>query len=149
MEITMDTQNVAVETDIIPDAQPGPSGLQQQGIFVEQNIDIEPEPEKSDARSSEAKLLLLSKMERKTAKAFKEHGIEEDFEWPSVNEERQDCIIRKHRNTAKLHAARQRKYRNPENEVLSQQRHQAHADHCRKYRNPEDEELSQQRHQAR
>ena len=50
----------------------------------------------------------------------------------------------RHQADAEMH----RIYRNPEDDELSQQRHQADADAHREYRNPEDDELSQKRHQA-
>ena len=71
---------------------------------------IEPEPEKNPSNKFEDKLAYISKMERKTAKAFQEHGIEDEFEWPALDEDRSDSLIRKHRNQAKLNAARQRKF---------------------------------------
>ena len=56
--------------------------------------------------------------------------------------------MRKHRIQAKLHAARQKRFRNPSDKELSQQRHQADAERRRSFRNPDDEMLSQQRHHA-
>ena len=147
-DVTMANVNITVETDIALEVEPGPSGLQQAAIVARQDVDIEPEPEKEAARAFEAKLLLLNKMERKTARAFKERGIEEDFEWPSENEERPESLIRKHRNAAKLTAARLRQFRNPEDMELRQQRLQADAERKSKFRNPEDMELRQQRLQA-
>ena len=75
----------------------------------------------------EQRLASLNKKERQTAKTFKQQNIEEDYEWPVDDESKEDALMRKYRNTAKLHAARQRQFRNPDDEELGQQRHQAHA----------------------
>ena len=80
-------------------------------------------------------------MERRTARAFQEHGIENQFEWPVLDEDRSESVIRKHRNQAKLSAERFRQYRNPEDPKLSQERHKVDAERRRQFRNPEDPQL--------
>ena len=120
--------------------QPGPSGLQVM-VFTSaiantaNNI-----PAEIVAEPFEVRLASLIKMERKTAQAFKQQNIEEEYEWPVVNESKDDAVMRKYRNTAKLAAARRRQFRNPADEELSQQRHQADAESRREFRTPEDEE---------
>ena len=125
--------------------EPGISGLRRDNP-MDMGSEIEPEREKNSAKVFEDKLSSINKMERKTAKAFQEHGIEDEFEWPALDEDRSDSLIRKHRNQAKLNAARCRQYRNPEDLQLSQERHKRDAELHRQFRNPEDSQLNQQRH---
>lgn len=149
--------------------QPGTSSLKHDMINLDSTI--EPEPEKKSTKVFEDKLLSISKMERRTAKAFKEHGIEDQFEWPALNEDRFASLMRKHRNQAKLSSARQREFQNPNEEQLNQERHQmravysrlnrnsvnenlaqehqkTNAEKCRQYRNPDNPELRQQRREV-
>ena len=106
------------------DVQPGPSGLQTNAIAnpadtTEEQIPEETVAEPFEMTRNDRMQLLLSNRERRTLKAFKEHHIEEQYEYPVENESKDDTLIRKHRNAAKLHAARNRQYRNPEDEQLS------------------------------
>ena len=142
MDISLETNALGRNAEM---SVPGCSGLQQPCINPESGEVNKPEPETNRRKSFEEKLLCISKMERRTARAFKERGIEEEFEWPAVREDRNDSLMRKFRNEGRLNAARQRQFQNPADEELSFARHQARAEHCRRQRNSQDEMLSQQR----
>ena len=85
-------------------------------------------------------------MEQRTARAFKEQGIEQSHKWTTKPESKDEGCARKLRNSSKLRVLKHRKYRNPEHEELKQKLHQADAERRRDYRNPQDEEVSLQRH---
>ena len=127
--------------------------------------------EDTDVAEFKNKMVLLSKMEAKSAQAFLNRGIHRDFKWPSENETKEENQVRKQLNTKKLKAAtkrslrktndeelrklqrekdadRKRLYRNPDNQELNISRHAAHAEEQRQYRNPEDQELNRSRHAA-
>ena len=90
----------------------------------------------------------LKPYERRTAQAFLDQGIESQYEWPLQNETKDDAMIRKHFNAAKLHRARNRHYENPDDQQLREQRQQAHVERQSQFRTPPDEQLSQERHEA-
>ena len=119
--------------------QPGPSGLQANAITNPAASTAQQIPEETLIPRFQVRILSLNRMERRTAKAFTEHNIEEEYEWPVQNENKNDALIRKHRNAAKLNAARLRQFRNPEDQELSHQRQQANAERLRQRRNPEDQ----------
>ena len=98
--------------------QPGPSGLQHNTITNPTATPEDEIPEENEEVPFEVKLASLNKMERRTAKAFQERGIEEQFEWPLLNENKEDSLLRKHLNAAKLNAARLRDFRNSEDEQV-------------------------------
>ena len=72
--------------------QPGPSGLQQKTIANPAATPEEEIREENEEVPFEVKLRSLNKMERRTAKAFAERGMEEEFEWPLPNETKDDAI---------------------------------------------------------
>ena len=73
--------------------------------------------------------------------------MEEDYEWPADNEDRQESLIRKHRNAAKLNSVRQSRYHRTADIELIQQLRENNAEYCRQYRNPQDPDVTLQRHQ--
>ena len=127
-----------------PNNNPGPSGLdasrQVTSTIQSENV--------YSAISFENKMLSLKKMEQRTARQFQQHGIENEFEWPTENESKDEAYVRKLQNANRLHAARQRRYQNPAHDQLSQQRHKKDAEKHKRYRNPDDEALRQQRHEV-
>ena len=127
----------------------GPSGMQNHATVTTRTGTIQKtSTEDKDGEDFKLRIATFKPMERRAAKAFMEYEIEDQYEWPSEIETTEDGLIRKQRNVAKLHAARSRQFRKPEDEQLSKERHQAEAERLRQFRNPDDEELSQQRHQT-
>ena len=119
-------------------AQPGPSEL---------SLSRANDPSQVATLPFEQRILTLSKKEQKTARAFLNNRIEDQYEWPLSNSSKDEELMRKYRIQAKLHAVRQQRYQNPENEEVLQQRRQVMAEKQQRYRNPEDEQLLQDRRQ--
>ena len=68
-----------------------------------------------DVEEFTTKMASLGKMEARTAQAFLDRGIYNDFKWPAENETNQDAQLRKKLNSTTLKNLTKRRYRNPEN----------------------------------
>ena len=102
----------------------------------------------SDVEEFKKRMPSLSKMELKSAQAFLDRGIHNEFNWPVNDESKENAQKRKILNSKALKVAQNKAFRNTENKELRKKRREADAEHHRRYRNPEDVELNRSRHEA-
>ena len=107
---------VAVNLRLMDANQPGPSGLQRNLVADQSTLD-------PLIRPFQLRLASLKIDEKQTAKAFNERNMVEDYEWQVENKCEEDALIRKQRNAAKLHSARNRQFRSPDDDVLRPKRY--------------------------
>ena len=93
---SLDDSNLEIDFNNI---QPGPSGLQtnvtaNSTVSTEQEVPEQIVIEPFELSGNDRAQLFLSRMERRTVKAFMEHNIEEheeQYEWPVESEHKDDA----------------------------------------------------------
>ena len=91
------------------------------------------------------KLSTLGKMEQRTAEAFYEKGIMDEFKWPQTNETKDEAQDRRKRNSNRLATERKRNIRVNEDEEARQRRLSVDAESHRDALLNQDEESRQQK----
>ena len=129
------------------------TGLQNLGIDTSMDImDWENTTEKnaSPENSNEfaTKMKQLKPIERKTAQAFIDSDMTDNYLWPKENESQEEMKIRKTQNSNCLRAERMRKARSKETPEVRQKRLQSDAKHHQELRNQETPEVRQKRLQS-
>ena len=82
--------------------QPEPSSANYSSTTAVMSEDT-PSNENANIEEFRTKMGYLPAYDKRTARAFLERGIQSEFEWPLPGETRDDALIRRHHNQAKLH----------------------------------------------